>query len=137
MINSHMTRLLWNNNEDKHKYHLANCQLVAQKKELGGLGIPDLRNLNLSLLSSWIFRYSLHSHSIWTKIIDHNYRTDNPNICCCLDSQASPFWKGVVRALQAAQMGIMWHVGDGKNIRFWEDHWLGNTTWQFNFGPFR
>ena len=23
MINSHMARFLWNNNEDKHKYHLA------------------------------------------------------------------------------------------------------------------
>jgi len=56
MINSHMARFLWNNSEDKHKYHLTNRQLVAQKKELGGLGIPDLRNLNLSLLSSWIFR---------------------------------------------------------------------------------
>jgi len=22
----------------------------------------------------------------------------------------------------------MWKVGDGKKIRFWEDHWLGNTS---------
>jgi hypothetical protein len=50
-----MARFLWNNSEDKHRYHLAHWQLVAQKKELGGLGIPDLpdlRNLNLSALSS-------------------------------------------------------------------------------------
>ena len=64
MINSHMACFLWNNNEDKHKYHLAHWQLVAQKKELGGLGIPDLRNLNLSLLSSWIFRYGLSKDAI-------------------------------------------------------------------------
>ena len=95
MINSHMARFLWNNSEEKHRYHLAHWQLVAQKKELGGLGIPDLRNLNLSLLSSWIFRYNLHMHAIWTKIIDHKYRTSNPNICCCVDNQASPFGKGV------------------------------------------
>ena len=62
--NSHMGRFLWNNNEEKHKYHLAHWQLVAQKKELGGLGIPDLRNLNLSLLSSWIFRYGLSKDAI-------------------------------------------------------------------------
>ena len=136
MINSHMARFLWNNSEDKHKYHLTNWQLVAQKKELGGLGIPDLRNLNLSLLSSWIFRYSLHSHSIWTKIIDHKYRTDNPNICCCLDSQAYPLWKGVVWALQATQMGIMWNVGKGKRLGCGKIIGWVIQAWQFNFGPY-
>jgi hypothetical protein len=29
MINSHMARFLWNNSEDKHKYHLAYWQLVT------------------------------------------------------------------------------------------------------------
>ena len=37
MINSHMGRFLWNNNEDHHRYHLAHWQFVAQQKELGGL----------------------------------------------------------------------------------------------------
>ena len=50
MINSHMARFLWNNNDDKHKYHLAHWQ-VAQKKELGGLVIPDLRNLTYLCLA--------------------------------------------------------------------------------------
>jgi uncharacterized protein YaaN involved in tellurite resistance len=37
MINSQMSHFLWNNNEESHKYHLANWQLVAQKKEVGAL----------------------------------------------------------------------------------------------------
>lgn len=41
MINSHMAHFLWNNNDGKHRYHLAHWQLYAQKKELGGLGILD------------------------------------------------------------------------------------------------
>lgn len=48
-INSHMGHFLWNNNDDHHKYHLANWQLVSQKKEARGLGVPDLRSLNLAL----------------------------------------------------------------------------------------
>jgi hypothetical protein len=64
MINSQMSHFLWNNNEDCHIYHLANWQLVSKKKELGGFGIPDLRNLNMSLLGSWIFRYNLQSEAI-------------------------------------------------------------------------
>jgi hypothetical protein len=29
MINSHMAHFLWNNSENKHKYHLAHWQLVT------------------------------------------------------------------------------------------------------------
>jgi hypothetical protein len=114
MINSHMDRFLWNNSEDHHRYHLAYWQLVAQQKELGGLGIPDLRNLNLALLSSWIFRYGLNDNAIWRKITDYKYKTESPNICCSLGNQIFPFWKGVTWALQAAKMGIIWKAGDGK-----------------------
>jgi hypothetical protein len=32
MINSRMGHFLWNNTEDKHKYHLANWPLVAKKR---------------------------------------------------------------------------------------------------------
>ena len=44
-----MSHFLWNNNEESHKYHLANWQLVAQKKEVGGFRIPDMREIWISL----------------------------------------------------------------------------------------
>jgi hypothetical protein len=106
MINSQMSHFLWNNNEDCHKYHLANWQLVAQKKEMGAFGIPDMRSLNLSLLSSWIFRYGLQFESIWVKIVDHKYKTNNPNILCSDRTAVSSFWKGVMWALQAARIWV-------------------------------
>ena len=118
MLNSHMGHFLWNNSEDRHKYHLANWQLIAQQKELGVLGISDLRSLNMALLSSWIFRYHLNSNSIWTRIVDFKYKTKNPNIFCCSEEGASPFWKGVIWAMQAAHMGIRWVVGNGEKVRF-------------------
>jgi hypothetical protein len=119
MINSQMAHFIWNNNEDSHshKYHLANWQLVAQKKEVGGFGISDMRNLNLSLLSSWIFRYGLQSESIWVKIVDHKYNTNNPNLLCSGHCSFS-LLEGVMWALQAARMGIKWLVGNGRKVRF-------------------
>ena len=118
IINSQMGHFLWNNTEDRHRYHLANWQLVAQKKDFGGLGIPDLRSLNLSLLCAWIFRYHLNSNAIWVRILDSKYRTKNPNILYCPDVGASPFWKGVLWAAQAAHMGVKWIVGNGRKEDF-------------------
>jgi hypothetical protein len=130
-----MGHFLWNNTEDHHKYHLANWQLVSQKKEMGGFSIPDLRTLNLALVSSWIFRYHLNTISIWIKIVDYKYKTKKPNIFCCPDVGSSSFWKGVMWAMQDAHMGIRWLVGNGERIRFWEDQWFGNTSLAIIFWP--
>jgi hypothetical protein len=56
IINSHMSKFFWNDLEDKHKYHLANWKSLCMK-EFGGLGIPDLRELNMCLLASWVQRF--------------------------------------------------------------------------------
>jgi len=108
---------------------------VSQKKEVGGLGIPDLRSLNLALLSAWIFRYQLCSNAIWKDILDHKYRLDKPNMFTCPEAGVSPFWKGVMWAMKAALLGIKWVVGDGRKVRFWEDHWIGNSSLAIVIGP--
>ena len=66
-INSQMANFLWNDAENKSKYHLSNWQSLAQKKDFGGWDIPDLRNINLCLLASRINRYHLSDHVIWKK----------------------------------------------------------------------
>jgi len=90
-INSQMSNFLWNDSEGKHKYHLTNWPSVAQKKEFGGWGIPDLNNLNLCLLASWINRCHLSDNKIWRKIVDFKYNCRDPNIFCCPEINASPF----------------------------------------------
>jgi hypothetical protein len=63
-LESHMAHCLWNNDSDSHKYHLANWQLVSMRKEFGGLGVPNLRDLNICLLGSWLKRYCSDSEKI-------------------------------------------------------------------------
>jgi len=107
----------------------------SQKKDVGGLGIPDMRSLNLALLGSWIFRYQLNNNAIWKNIVDFKYKTKDPNVFCCPNVGTSPFWKGVMWAMQAAHMGIKWVIGDGRKIRFWEDLWIGNTSLAIAYWP--
>ena len=87
----------------------------------------------MCLLASWINRYQLSNNVIWKKIIDYKYKTKAPNIFYCPDIGASPFWKGVLWASKAAQLGAKWKVGDGKSIRFWEDHWFGTCSLTIQF----
>jgi hypothetical protein len=80
ILNSHMSNCLWNDSEGNHKYHLVNWDNVSMCKEYGGLGIPNLRDLNICLLASWIKRYQADNGKLWKEVIDVKYRTDKPNI---------------------------------------------------------
>jgi hypothetical protein len=91
LINTQMANCLWNDFEGHRKLHLANWNLVCKKKEFGGLGIPDLANVNLCLLSSWIKRYSLDDGKLWKTLVDAKYDTQNPNIFRSSTSGVSQF----------------------------------------------
>ena len=80
---------------DVHKFHLANWGLVSQKKVYGGLGVHNLRELNMSLLSSWASRYFAGGDKNWLILLDHRYNTCKPNLLWPKPNVGSPFSKEV------------------------------------------
>jgi hypothetical protein len=90
-INSHMANFFWNYQGNNRKYHLSNFLSLAQRMEKGGMGIPELKDLNLCLLASWIQRYYKAGDTLWRRIIDFKYSLESPNIFCCNNRNCSPF----------------------------------------------
>jgi hypothetical protein len=88
-LNTHLANCLWNDSEGNHTYHLANWENVSMPKEFGGLGVPNLRDLNLCLLDSWLKRYNLDDNKLWKELLDFKYNTCNPNIFYSKDVGAS------------------------------------------------
>jgi hypothetical protein len=117
-INSQMSNFFWDDSERKHRYHLSNWPSLAQRKEAGGVGVPDLRDLNLCLLASWIHRYRVSNPRLWKDIVDHKYQTSSPNILCCDDRHSFPFLNGIIWAAQAAMVGYAWKVSNERKNRF-------------------
>jgi hypothetical protein len=124
---------MWNDEEGNHKIHLANWPLVCMKKEFGGMGIPNLQDLNLCLIGSWIKRYIQGEWALSKKVIDAKYNTRNPNILSCHDVQPSTFWKGVMWASRVVAVGYRWRIENGRSIKFWEDVWFGNSPLAVQF----
>ena len=58
-----------------------------------------MRNLNLFLLSSWIFRYGLQSDSIWVKIVDYKYNIITLMCCAVMTLQSLLFGEAVLCGL--------------------------------------
>ena len=68
-ITSQMAHFFWGNVGDNHKYHLAKWGMVSQRKEWGGLGVPNLREFNMSLLAAWSKRFFDDRDSDWKKLL--------------------------------------------------------------------
>jgi hypothetical protein len=108
------------------KLHLANWHLECMKKEHGGLGIPNLKDLNMCLLGSWVKRYIKDEGKLWRNIVDRKY-CSRDNIFYTDKTHDSPFWKGVILAAQAMKFGYRWVPRNGRMIHFWKDIWFGTT----------
>ena len=126
-IYSQMANFFWGDLDDQHKYHLASWGLVNRSKEFGGLGIPNLRDMNLCLLGSWFNRYFNAGDKIWRQIVDFKYNF-SPNILWTTEYNASPFWKGIIWAAPSVRSGYKWEVGTGVDVLFWLDPWISDLS---------
>lgn len=65
-----MVNCLWNDSDGNSKYHLANWESVSMCREYGGLDIPNLKDLNICLLASWLRRYAQDKNKLSKELVD-------------------------------------------------------------------
>jgi hypothetical protein len=92
-INSWMGKFLWDDQAESRKYYLANWQSLTQKKEHGDMGIPDLRDMNLCLLASWIQRYQTLTPSFREQLLMLNIELIGQTFFAALINMVLPFGK--------------------------------------------
>lgn len=90
-----MCRFLWNSTEGNKKYHLVSWSVVCLPKDQGGLGVLDLRTMNLSLLGKWLWRLE-NEEGQWQEIIKKKYLCKNTLTQVEAKVGYSYFWKGVM-----------------------------------------
>jgi hypothetical protein len=75
---------------------------VAHPKELGGLGIFDVRNLSWALRARWLWLQKTDLNKPWAQF----------QIQTCKEVQL------------LFDMALVIEIGDGSNTLFWKDRWL-------------
>jgi hypothetical protein len=54
----------WQGGGEKRKYYLVKWDKITRPKQKGGLGIKDLRKMNISLLCKWWWKLE-HEEGLW------------------------------------------------------------------------
>jgi hypothetical protein len=105
---------------------------VLPPKEKGGLGVSSLYALNRALMLKWVWRFYAQNSSLWARVIKAIHGVDGKigkNIKAC-----NHFcWLSIVNEISALKnQGVnlfefmRLKLGNGNNISFWDDHWIGD-----------
>ncbi|GJS59725.1 RNA-directed DNA polymerase, eukaryota, reverse transcriptase zinc-binding domain protein [Tanacetum coccineum] len=122
----------WGSSEDSKKLSWIKWSNTLSSHDKGGLGVGSLKAFNLSLLLKWRWRLMQKSNALWVQVVKfvHGDEAGFDNNGC----QAKGAWANIVGSVNKLHLSgivplssIRFKVGDGSNIRFWKDTWLGDV----------
>lgn len=131
-------QFLWGGTNRQRKISWVSWENVCKSKAEGGLGIKDLRAVNLALLGKWRWRILYEGQGIWRDILLARYGSLYPSPH--LGGRpvgfrgTSAWWRDVSllggskdSTLDWFSEGIGKKVGDGLMTSFWFETWIGDT----------
>jgi hypothetical protein len=78
-------------------------------------------------LSKWLFKL-LTEDGVWQNILKRKYVGSKALSQVVWKPGDSHFWAGIMAKKKDFFRHGSFSIRDGKQIRFWEDKWLGNAT---------
>ena len=87
----------------------------------------NLEVQNKCLLSKWLFKLT-NKDDIWQQILRNKYLGSKTLTQVEKKSGDSQFWLGLMSVKQYFLKSMMFKVQNGKQTRFWEDKWMGNSA---------
>ncbi|CAM8940407.1 unnamed protein product [Rhodiola kirilowii] len=98
----------WNKREGNRGISWLNKETLQKKKCDGGLGFKDLRIFNDAILMKVVWRMIKYPQLLMSKILYAKYCPDQDIFRARLGSQASHFWRGVMKTLNIFLEGLRW-----------------------------
>ncbi|XP_026399042.1 uncharacterized protein LOC113294884 [Papaver somniferum] len=110
--------------------HLVKWSLVLADKSRGGLGVLNLRQMNIALLAKWVWRFGVEKDQLWCRIIAKKHGsmssywlpgrvTNSSGISC---------WKIIVETSQLINLYVSINIHSGSRVSFWFDKWSGDES---------
>ena len=120
----------WGGLGDEPKFHLVKWATIYTPLSSGGLGIRKVRLFNEALFGKWLERDAL-----WRHVIEVKYGCIWGGWCTGLVSgpYGVSLWKNISRGWFFFPRYILFDIGDGSRVKFWQDYWCGETPLTVHF----
>jgi hypothetical protein len=133
---------LWGCKGGRARISWVKWDTVCKPKRLGGLGVRDIRAVNISLLAKWRWRLLGNDNAMWKEVLRSKYGVNAVGSVTINENSkpwfSSVWWKDICSI--GTNMDTHWftqgavkHVGCGNQTKFWFDVWVGSVSLQERF----
>ena len=123
-IEAMVKKKFWGQRGDKRKIHWIKWSELTKSKLDGGMGFRDLALFNDLLLAKQAWRLINNKDTLFYKIFKARFFPH----CSFMEAKESTTrsyaWKSILKGREVIKMGSRFRVGNGKNIKIWQHHWL-------------
>jgi hypothetical protein len=108
---------------------------VCQPRSKGGLGVRDVRLVNLSLMAKWKWRLIQEDLPLWKVVLREKYGDDCSGVAPVDGARwprfSSIWWKDL-SSIEGGLGGnwfstrVVRRVSNGRSTSFWNERWIGN-----------
>ncbi|OMO81979.1 hypothetical protein CCACVL1_12120 [Corchorus capsularis] len=89
------------------------------------MGLRKTQKTNVALLAKTGWRLHTRDQSLCTKVFQKKYLKGRNFVHAVKTSGASSTWRGLLQTKECIRRGTRWRLGNGSDIRFWTDWWVG------------
>ncbi|CAN1332114.1 Putative ribonuclease H protein At1g65750 [Linum perenne] len=121
-------RFLWAGSLEINKIHWIDWNTVKTGKARGGLGVHDLKTLNLALLSKWSWRYSVEKNAWWRELLVSKCGVGRSDWIPVwgLGSGGCSIWRWIIS--NSSSFWLHGYIDPGGGLcAFWLDYWVGGV----------
>ncbi|XP_027063126.1 uncharacterized mitochondrial protein AtMg00310 [Coffea arabica] len=97
---------------------------LCQPKSEGGLGFRDMEAFNLALLAKQGWRLIKDPESLAARVLKTKYFGRTNFLNAKLRSNPSYLLRSLLEGRRLLNKGIVWRVGNGTDIKVWDDPWI-------------
>ncbi|XP_042482126.1 uncharacterized protein LOC122062568 [Macadamia integrifolia] len=120
-----MKNFIWTGEVDSAKNITVRWDVCCRPKDEGGLGLRRLRDINKAMLCNMVWRVR-HEKSTACNFLRARFLRSDGSFKSSYKS--SSIWPGFRKMWDFMSSKEAWLIGNGENIKFWTDNWLGNKS---------
>jgi hypothetical protein len=88
------------------------------------MGFRDMAIFNQAMLGKQCWRLLTDANSLCAKVLKGRYYPEGDFWTAKCPRSSSYTWRSLMYGKQLLQKGLLWRVGDGKQIHIYEDNWI-------------
>jgi hypothetical protein len=123
-ISAMIGKYWWSSQDKENKMHWLRWELLLQPKSEGGLGFRDIHTFSLAMLAKQAWRLVKNLDSLCARMLQAKYFKNGTVLNATSSYGMSYTWGNILKGVQVLKNGIIWRVGNGKDINIWTDTWL-------------